>query len=287
MGLVRANMIPILQEHAARPLYGEVLFLGHPDIYFNLETFLQMCRSTGVVVDATTMTPELDPKFREKGYCSARSIFGALGVKSIASLDASGFEAADFIFDLNSDALPKELEGRFDLIIDHGTMEHVFHIPNCLQNIGRMLRNNGRIVHSSPGNNCFDHGFYQFSPTLFRDYYGINEWRIESHIVTQTTSNQESEPPFFTFYEPDLFAPLSHGGLDGKLYGSVFVATKTSNSTGDRIPQQGYYARMVDWKRKQLPASEAKNAWSSEALGNGLRLKGLRDSLNRVLFVRK
>ena len=34
-----------------------------------------------------------------------------------------------------------------DLVIDGGTIEHVFHIPNVLQNFHELLNINGRIIH--------------------------------------------------------------------------------------------------------------------------------------------
>ena len=62
------------------------------------------------------------------------------------------------------------------MIIDGGTMEHIFHIPNVLNNIYRMLRVGGRIIHISPSSNYVDHGFYSFSPTLFYDFYQTNKF---------------------------------------------------------------------------------------------------------------
>lgn len=239
-------MLPILQEHARAPLRGRVLFLGYPDIYFSYESFLRMAQSANTPI-AQRESAELDPKFAGKGYCSARAVFSALGVDSIASLDVSDFESADFIFDLNSDALSPELAGQFDIVIDHGTIEHVFHLPNCLKNIHAMLKSGGRVIHSAPGNNMFDHGFYQFSPTLFADFYSTNDWRIERQLVIQFTKEQETEPPFFSPYDPALFSVLSYGGLDSKLYANFVVATKVDGATGDRIPQQGFYSRQSDW----------------------------------------
>lgn len=235
MGLIYANTLPLLEEHARRPL-GRVLFLGYPDIYFSADAFRGWAAAVGVALG--DMSDERDPK--RNAYPSARAVMGALGV-TFHSLDASDFEAADVVFDLNSADTPPELCERWDVAVDHGTMEHVFHLPNMLANVFRMLKPGGRVVHSSPGNNFLDHGFYQFSPTFFADYYGANGWAIERQLVVQFSREQETEPAFFTRYDPALFERLSYGGLDGKLYSNFCVATKIDGAAFDRIPIQGYY----------------------------------------------
>ena len=111
-----------------------------------------------------------------------------------------------------------------------------------------MLKTGGRVIHSSPGTNYFDHGFYMFSPTLFYDFYVQNKWNLNSIQVFQITPNQETEPPFFTDYEPDLFKTLSYGKLDNKMYGTICIAEKQPESSGNIFPQQGLYTRISNWQ---------------------------------------
>src|SRR6185295_2656546 len=47
----------------------------------------------------------------------------------------------------------------------------VFNVPNALSHMTRMTREGGVVAHLSPCHNWVDHGFYQFGPTLFFDYY--------------------------------------------------------------------------------------------------------------------
>lgn len=51
----------------------------------------------------------------------------ALGAEKIHSLDASDFEGADIICDLNR-PISEEYKNRFTCIIDGGTTEHVFYL---------------------------------------------------------------------------------------------------------------------------------------------------------------
>ncbi|MGZ3369234.1 MAG: methyltransferase domain-containing protein [Caulobacteraceae bacterium] len=235
MGLIYANMLPILEEHARRPL-GSILFLGRPDIFFTVEAFRRWALARGIEPQAVHGPAEA----QRPGYPSAQAVLGSLGV-DFDVLDASGFEGANILFDLNAAATPEALQGRWDVIVDHGTMEHVFHLPNMLANLHRMLKRDGRVVHSSPGNNFFDHGFYQFSPTFFADYYGVNGWRIERHLVVRFERDHEQENAVFQDYRPADFEASSYGGLGEGLHANLFIASKTPEATFDRIPTQGYY----------------------------------------------
>ena len=248
MGFIRANIIPLLKECRQRPFTGSLLLLGQGDIYFDLPRFRSLAALAGVALnESIPFKPSQLPAFAEKGYPHCETIFGMLGFTQISVLDYSRFEGADIQFDLNRPEVPADLNGRFDAIIDHGTLEHVFHLPNALNALFRMLKIGGRLFVSAPAGNFFDHGFYMLQPTLFADWFAANNWRVESMQIAQFTSNQVDEPCFFTDYEPGLFDRVSYGKLDNKLYGTVSVATKTASTTGDVCPQQGIYARRPLW----------------------------------------
>jgi hypothetical protein len=80
-------------------------------------------------------------------------------------LDYSGYEGADTIHDLNL-PVPESLVGRFDAVVDAGSLEHVFNFPVAVANLMRMARVGGSVFITTPANNLCGHGFYQFSPEL-------------------------------------------------------------------------------------------------------------------------
>jgi SAM-dependent methyltransferase len=248
MGFIRANIIPILEEHRERPFEGDLLLLGQADVYFTQDRLARMARTARAPLKPdVAQRPSHLRVFAAKGCISGATLFEQLGFRRISVLDVSMFEGADIQFDLNAGAPPDELRSRFDVIIDHGTLEHVFHVPNALRNLFLMLRTGGRMIHSAPSGNFFDHGFYMFQPTLFLDFYAANGWEILSMKVAQFTPEQESEPAFFADYEPGLFDAVSYGKMDNKLYATQCVVRKTATSTGDVVPTQGAYARMAGW----------------------------------------
>jgi SAM-dependent methyltransferase len=91
------------------------------------------------------------------------------GAASVASVDASGYEGATYICDLNL-----RLEAnfpQFDTVIDAGTLEHVFDVRTSFGNIARACKIGGQILHMLPANNFVGHGLYQFSPEFFFSLY--------------------------------------------------------------------------------------------------------------------
>jgi len=248
MGFVRGNMLPLLKEHQQRPFSGSLLCLGYPDIYFTQDQYRKMCLNLKIELDRSVKLQISNrPWFGKKGFISAESLFSSLGFKEVTSLDYSQFEGASISFDLNAPHPPSELLERYDFIMDHGTLEHVFHLPNALNNIFAMLRVGGRIFISSPTSNFVDHGFYMLSPTLFYDYFTANKFEINAILVTQSSPQQQTEPCFYTDYEPGSFNNVSYGGLNNSIYGTICIAQKTGQSTGNAIPQQGLYNNEV-WK---------------------------------------
>jgi len=113
----------------------------------------------------------------------AEPLFKSLGAKNVFSLDASDFEGAKFVHDLNQ-PLPPELRERFDLVLDGGTLEHVFNFPLALKNCMEMLRPGGRFISHTCANNWCGHGFYQFSPELFyRAFSAENGFMMERMVI--------------------------------------------------------------------------------------------------------
>jgi hypothetical protein len=95
----------------------------------------------------------------------SEAFFSALGATCISSLDASDYEGATIIHDLNQ-PIPVELSQRFSVVHDGGTLEHVFNFPQALKNCMEMVRVGGYFTQESVANNFMGHGFWQISPEL-------------------------------------------------------------------------------------------------------------------------
>lgn len=100
----------------------------------------------------------------EKGY--AEPFLKALGASAVESLDASPYERASIIHDMNL-PMDGEHKGAFDTVIDGGSLEHIFNFPVAIKNCMELLKVGGHYLGITPANNFFGHGFYQFSPELY------------------------------------------------------------------------------------------------------------------------
>src|SRR5947207_4897958 len=72
-----------------------------------------------------------DALVRPDGF--ADNFLKALGAVELRTMDFSAYEGADIVQDLNR-ALPDDLKSSFDVVIDGGTMEHVFNFAQALKN---------------------------------------------------------------------------------------------------------------------------------------------------------
>ena len=98
-----------------------------------------------------------------------------LGAGRVDSVDASAYEQATLVHDMNrpwprEGALGQALSG-YDAVLDFGCLEHVFDFPTAWRNCVELCRVGGHVIHALPANNLGGHGFYQFSPELFFNLY--------------------------------------------------------------------------------------------------------------------
>jgi SAM-dependent methyltransferase len=108
-----------------------------------------------------------------------------LGVRQLQTLDASAFEGATVIHDLNQ-PVPDKLRRTFDVVLDSGTIEHVFNFPVAISNCMDMVKVGGHLLLFTTANNFFGHGFYQFSPELFyRVLNAPNGYKIERVVAVE------------------------------------------------------------------------------------------------------
>jgi SAM-dependent methyltransferase len=108
----------------------------------------------------------------------AEPFLAHLGATETRSIDMGRFGGATDAHDLN-DAISEALEEQFSTVIDSGTLEHVFNVPEGLRSAMRMVRPGGHLVMMTPCNDAPGHGFYQFTPELlYRVFSAENGFRV-------------------------------------------------------------------------------------------------------------
>lgn len=247
MGLKKESVLLLMKEGLREPFNGRMITLGRQDVLVTYEEVIELAKQVNYPLRLLSNV-ELSDKFdMKKLKCiSDRSLFFMLGFDDLKSVDFSSYENADVIYDLNQDLLPADLVSSANVVLDPGTIEHVFHVPNSLKNIFNMLKMEGRVIHIAPSSNHMDHGFYMFSPTLFRDYYFANQFDLQPLKIIRYRP-QSCLSWKIASYFPPFFQSFSFGGLDACMYAVYCIAKKTALSSSDRIPQQSHYEDNL-WK---------------------------------------
>lgn len=118
-------------------------------------------------------------EFAADGY--AEDFFEKLlGAESVTSFDNSPYQKASIVHDFNV-PVPQDLHRKFDVVIDGGSIEHIFDVRQALENYINLTKKNGYIFINTPANNLCGHGFYQFSPDFFfRAFDESNGFSVEN-----------------------------------------------------------------------------------------------------------
>ena len=266
MGLSKAALRFLIREHRRRPLCGSVLTLGRQCVYATYPQLVEICREEGITPveispddDVTTNIPSWQGTDLEHN-ASDLSFFRMLGADQTLALDYSNFERAEIVADLNQ-PLPDDLYGRFDVVVDSGTLEHIFDTRAVLMNIGNILRPQGRIIHMSPCNNYANHGFYQISPTLLIDYYRENEFKdVRAWVAAEAA--REYATSSWELYELD---PQNQPILmmSRERLTALVVAERQETSTVDRVPMQSYYRNLFEPAAEPAPPDPTSAKWST------------------------
>jgi SAM-dependent methyltransferase len=161
MGLDTNAVKFLLCAKAAGVSFAHAATLGRQGLHVRPETLLDTLEKAGYTVTADSVA-----QLFATGGGFAEPFLQLLGAEVRDSFDYSSFEGATHVHDINT-PLPDGFHCRYDLVLDCGTLEHVFNFPAAMQNCMEMVKPGGHLLVITPANNFLGHGFYQFSPELF------------------------------------------------------------------------------------------------------------------------
>jgi len=249
----------LVQAWKAGVRFDETLTLGHQSMLVGPERIEKFLRQYGAWPPA-----EGGPQFHQALVEAPWrfSVFArALGAKNVRSCDASAYEGATFVHDLNQPIAP-EWEERFDVVIDGGTLEHVFNFPVAIANCMRMVKTGGHLILFTPANNYFGHGFYQFSPELFyRVLSAENGFEVERLIglvenVGESTVLGVKYPfpisgPWYAVHDPAKIRNRVTLMNDRSVFLMVLAKKKSRETIFSKTPQQSDY--VPQWQAGAVP----------------------------------
>jgi hypothetical protein len=243
MGMFSVWAEPIAAYCKELGVSGSIVQIGRQEMFFDAATLKDMIARTGnapsdlagaLEREGRAVTP--DQSVTPEYY------FAHLGFSCVDAADVSDYEGANVILDLNEP--PKSGTPQYDFVLDSGTIEHVFHIPNYFRNLHSLCKVGGYILVLTQSSGWMGHGFYLTCPTLFWDFYKANGYRIVRAEVWQNPIDPLLGSRFIGIipYRPGIFGGGHRGGISAESYYMVmFIVQRLEGSTGDVVPIQEEY----------------------------------------------
>lgn len=173
-----------------------------------------------------------------------RFFYQYLDVHKLSVMDFSDYQGAEIIHDLNY-PIPEDIENSFDVVVDGGTLEHIFNFPTAIENCMKMLKLGGSLFIFSIANNHCGHGFYQFSPELFfRIFQAENGFETKSVILVKHPfpgSELSRKQICFQVNDPATFGRRSTLVTRSPLGIMVHAVKIDGKPVFERYPQQSDY----------------------------------------------
>lgn len=243
MGLIPSNLRLMIQLHKRVGLEGPVLTLGNQDIFATYEDLKGFFRELDCPFEEpTVIAPHTSPLLTrfspDTPFVHARVFFEMLGIKDYADLDKFDEDKPQILHDMN-EPLPEELYEQFSLVVDSGTIEHIFDIRQVMENIVRATKVGGRVFHLTPSSNYIDHGLYLFSPCFFFDFYELNGFDDLSCHILQVNDRDIFE--LCSYFEYSYGMPMADLIDPTKVIVICFSARRAEAVPELLVPTQGVY----------------------------------------------
>lgn len=182
MNVLILSILQQMRKHL--PEQANVCCLGYPDVLVSEEQVRailgpEVAARLAYRADSEQILAWHRLQSQLSRVIDAQSLFAEMGMRFTA-VDLVASRGTERIVDLN-EPVAEDLVGAFDVVLDAGTMEHCFNVGQAVRNILGMARVGGFVVHLNPMA-MINHGFFNFSPTFYHDFYGQNGHQLVSQI---------------------------------------------------------------------------------------------------------
>jgi len=243
MGLPAQSIKFIIKIKKKHCLKGPVLTLGNQDIYATerditdwLEAEKVSFKKPSIIRKSTSQEiVKINPQ--AKNYIHAKTFFEFLDIPESQYYDIDKFDLdKPKIFHDLERPLPSRYHNFFNFILDSGTLEHIFDIKSVMENIVKAVKIGGFVLHLTPAQNFLNHGFYQFCPTFFYDFYTSNGFKIVESYIIETRGKTYR---FHYYNQKKDYVGLFLNSRNR--LGNCFLVKKTKNLKKIVSPTQYYY----------------------------------------------
>ncbi|WP_341703503.1 hypothetical protein [Ferrovibrio sp.] len=231
-----AKSVQLLRERAGQRRLSALAF-AYPDFIMPKEALEQVLGAD--FVQGLPERPDSAAVRKMHGgsgpVYDSMALLDRLGI-DLAIVDVVALRGIERIIDLN-DPLPDDLRRRFDLVIDPGTCEHCFNVGMAFRNVCEAVGPGGFLVHNAPFT-FINHGFWNFSPTVYPDYFDANGFKLH-YLGGQALQADGSHKSFPVDAFRRFAAPLN---------GILYVAAERIDDRPPVWPVQHKYKAMLGAK---------------------------------------
>lgn len=158
----------LIQKSSAK---GSCLSAGYPDLLVKMSDIAH-----GLKPRADTAQAQHMHSWPHE-MADSRDVFAIMGL-SLRVIDRAKLQGCEDVVDLN---VPQDL-GEYDLVIDPGTSEHVFNVPQSLVNLAQAVKVGGVISQALPVS-MHNHGYWNVTLAGLNDFYEQNGFAIEDMLI--------------------------------------------------------------------------------------------------------
>lgn len=247
MGLTATSLKFILRKSRKYKFSGPILTFGNQDIYATKEDIKNWAQEANITLHKhhkiLYSTSSDVPKINKDAasYIHAITFFEFIGInkKKYYDIDKFAFDKPRIIHDLQY-PMNQKYHNFFNLVIDSGTLEHIFDVRSVMENIIKITKLRGFVLQFIPAQNFLNHGFYQFSPTFFYDFYSNNGFEIiESYLIEIRGSTDR----FYQYNQEKDYTGLFFNPKNRLV--NCFLVRKKSILKKTTLPDQFFYKKLA------------------------------------------
>ncbi|MDO8566256.1 MAG: hypothetical protein Q7S04_03675 [Candidatus Moranbacteria bacterium] len=252
MGLTSSNLKFILKKSKKYAFTGPLLTFGNQDIYATAENIRRWAKEDDILLSQPEKillstsgdVPTINKEAKE--YIHAKTFFEFLGIREADyyDIDKFDFDRPKIIHDLQY-PVDAKYHDFFNLIVDSGTLEHIFDVRAVMENTVKMTKVGGYVLQFIPAQNFLNHGFYQFSPTFFYDFFTANGFEIvESYLIeVRGRSDRYHSYDQEKDYTGVFFNPRNR-------LVNCFLSRKVKKVDHIELPDQFFYKKLAEDTKK-------------------------------------
>ena len=218
-----------------------VMEMGAQGLHLTLSDFEELLYIAGITGYRKEIFATLE-KFPEGPGCSSKPLYEMLGIKNYSCIDMDKMVGAIPI-DLNKPLEDKTIYGKYDIVTDYGTNEHVFNTAEAYRTLHKLCKKDGILMIGQVVYN--GNGYYAYDSSFFEGIAAANNYKIlfgsfEIALAEPTKSGSSNQ----------FHVPLSRELLDALDWSKtaeigIFYAMQKQSESDFCDPYQGGFLSTI------------------------------------------